>query len=69
MKPAVNEKVAMKSSGHYTRGVFHRCHIVDTEYVVAVMRGVQDAPENLVSNGENIVKITPQGRPRKQLTA
>jgi integrase len=69
MKAGVNEKVAMKISGHKTRNVFDRYHIVDTEDVVAAMRRVQDAPENLVPNGEKIVKITPQRRPRKQLTA
>ena len=69
MKAGVNEKVAMKISGHKTRDVFDRYHIVDTEDVVAAMRRVQGAPVNLVSNGEKIVKITPQRRSRKELTA
>jgi hypothetical protein len=67
MKAGVNEKVAMKISGHKTRDVFDRNHIVDTEDVVAAMRRVQDAPGNLVQNGGNTVKFTPQRRPRKQL--
>jgi integrase len=46
MKAGVNEKVAMKISGHKTRDVFDRYHIVDTEEVVAAVHRVQDAPEN-----------------------
>jgi integrase len=54
MKAGVNEKVAMKISGHKTRAVFRRYHIVDAENVVDAMRRVQgNAPERLVSNGEN----------------
>jgi hypothetical protein len=41
MKAGVNEKVAMKVSGHETRAVFGRYHIVDTEDVVDAMRRVQ----------------------------
>jgi len=69
----VNEKVAMKISGHKTRDVFDRYHIVDTEDVVEAMRRVQTvAPrrnsglKNLVSNGEKIVKMLPSLR-RKSL--
>lgn len=40
MKAGVNEKVAMRISGHKTRDVFGRYHIVDTEDVVAAMRRV-----------------------------
>jgi hypothetical protein len=69
MKVGVNEKVAMKISGHKTRDVFDRNHIVDTEDVVEAMRRVQIASpsrrgrtNNLVSNGENIVKMLPLPR-------
>ena len=62
MKAGVSEKVAMTISGHKTRDVFDRYHIVDTEDVVNAMRRVQD----LVSNGENSVKTL---RRRKLLTA
>jgi hypothetical protein len=51
MKAGVNEKVAMKISGHKTRDVFDRYHIVDTEDVVDAMRKVQTvtpAANNLV---------------------
>ena len=41
MKAGVNEKVAMEISGHKTRSVFDRYHIVDTEDVVEAMRRVQ----------------------------
>jgi integrase len=65
MKVGVNEKVAMKISGHKTRDVFDRYHIVDTEDVVEAMRKVQTATpasNNLASNGENIVKMLPSPR-------
>jgi hypothetical protein len=69
MKAGVNEKVAMKISGHKTRDVFDRYHIVDTEDVVEAMRRVQtvrprrrSSLNNLVSNGEKIVKMLPSPR-------
>jgi hypothetical protein len=43
-KAGVNEKIAMKMSGHKRRGVYDRYHIVHTEDVVAAMRRVQDSP-------------------------
>jgi integrase len=59
MNVGVNEKVAMKISGHKTRAVFDRYHIVDTEDVVDAMRRLR--------NGEKIVKIALPGRRRKLL--
>jgi hypothetical protein len=59
MKVGVNEKVAMKISGHKTRAVFDRYHIVDTEDVVDAMRRLQ--------NGEKTVKIALPGRRGKLL--
>jgi len=58
MKVGVNEKVAMSISGHKTRDVFDRYHIVDTEDVVEAMQRVQRTASttNLVPNGEKIVK-------------
>jgi integrase len=50
MKAGVNEKVAMKISGHKTRDVFDRYHIVGTEDVVEAMRRVQ---KNGEKNGES----------------
>jgi integrase len=52
MKAGVNEKVAMKISGHKTRNVFDRYHIVDTEDVVEAMRRVQ-----IRENRANTVQI------------
>ena len=71
MKAGVNEKVAMKISGHKTRAVFDRYHIVDTEDVVDAMRRVQaavPASKGLVPNGEKIVKIRRQRQRQKLLT-
>jgi len=70
MKAGVNEKVAMSISGHKTRDVFDRYHIVDTEDVVEAMRRVQQiAPTtNLALNGEKIVKTNRRGKRQKLLT-
>jgi integrase len=67
MKAGVNEKVAMKISGHKTRDVFDRYHIVDTEDVVEAMRRVQTVKPRRrsglnVFNGEKIVKMLPSPR-------
>src|SRR5258708_23249355 len=67
MKAGVNEKVAMKISGHKTRDVFDRYHIVDTEDVVEAMRRVQaSGRKGLVSNGEKPVK-NPSSPPHQKL--
>jgi len=59
MKVGVNEKAAMKISGHKTRSVFDGYHIVDTEDVVDTIRRLQ--------NGENTVKTLRSGRQHKML--
>jgi hypothetical protein len=64
MKAGVNEKFAMKISGHKTRDVFDRYHIVDTDDVVNAMRRVQ-----ISENGANTVQISPTARRLKELTA
>src|SRR6266550_8184862 len=72
MKAGVNEKVAMKISGHRTRSVFDRYHIVDTEDVGDAMRRVQTAvpaSKGLLPNGEKIVKIRRPRRHQKLLTS
>ena len=72
MKAGVNEKVAMKISGHKTRAVFDRYHIVDTEDVVDAMRRVQAAssvPSLASNNGEKIVKIRRPRQHQKLLTS
>ena len=72
MKAGVNEKVAMKISGHRTRSVFDRYHIVDTEEVVDAMRRVQaavPASKGLLPNGEKTVKIRRPRQHQKLLTS
>ena len=46
MKAGVTEKVAMAISGHKTRAVFDRYHIVDEQDVVAAMTRVQLSAKN-----------------------
>jgi integrase len=59
LKAGVNEKVAMKISGHKTRAVFDRYHIVDTDDLVDAMRKLQV--------GVNTVKNALPGREQKLL--
>jgi hypothetical protein len=62
MKTGTTEKVAMAISGHKTRAVFDRYHIIDGQDVVSAMRRVQEPPAR-VQFGAN-----PQTRaPKPQL--
>src|SRR5215471_2866794 len=68
----VPEKVCMTISGHNTRTVFDRYHIVDSSDVLAAMRKVEalngSGSEKLVRTGERLVKSMPKPRGRKQLS-
>jgi integrase len=50
----VPEKVAMSISGHKTRAVFDRYHIVDTADVVSAMSKLQNLVES--KNAESLVR-------------
>lgn len=63
----VSEKVAMTISGHKTRTVFDRYHIVDTQDVQQAMRRVEAQADSkeLVRFSEKTVKMLPTLRARK----
>jgi hypothetical protein len=67
IKAGMSEKEAMTFSGHKTRAVFDRCHIVDSDKVVEAMRRVQG--KGLASVSVKIVKTPRIQRRRKLLTA
>jgi integrase len=70
MKAGVNEKVAMAISGHKTRSVFDRYHIIDTEDVVEAMRRVQrNGGHRTLRHSANTVKSGRKRVHRKLLTA
>ncbi len=67
MKAGVNEKVAMAISGHKTRAVFDRYHIVDETDVLEAMRKVQ--AKSLIDSkpiSESSVKVRSRRRALKQ---
>ena len=67
----VPEKVCMAITGHKTRTVFDRYHIVDTTDVQRAMRRVEEnaSGENMAHFGVKIGKILPAPRTSKRLTA
>ena len=73
MKVGVPEKVAMTISGHKTRSVFDRYHIVDETDVLEAMKRVvsaaSKAPENLIQNSEKLSLTGSRRSARRRLTA
>jgi integrase len=67
IKAGVPEKVAMTISGHKTRAVFDRYHIVHTEDVQNAMSLVESLGKSGQPNGENIVKNGHSRSDRQQL--
>jgi len=75
LKSGVPEKVAMSISGHKTRAVFDRYHIVDQSDLVEAMQKLarnvaENAPKNLIRRSEKtLTKGSLRKPPQRRLTA
>lgn len=65
----VPEKVAMSISGHKTRAVFDRYHIVDVSDVVSAMSRLQNKQQAESKNGENLVRLLADSQTVEEITS